>query len=1379
MAMSKELLSYVLTADAAGMITPVSKATGALRQMGDQGVKSGQQVAAGLEKAQQGLHSFGNKASLVGAGMTAAISLPLTAMLKSGLDALVAAETRAAQTNAVIKSTGGAANVSADHLKKLVTGLRDMSGVSGSVITNGANMLLTFTQIRNRVGEGNNIFDQATEAVLNMSVALGEDSTTAAIRLGKALNDPVAGMTALKRVGVTFLDDQKKIIEGFVRQGDVVSAQKEILKELNVEFGGQARAFGETTAAAAQKAQTAFMLIKMDLAAALLPALKSVAEGAQDVGKWFQSLDEDTQRWIGYAAVGLAAGGPLLTGVGLLAKSLAGLVGLYQKLAVSAAAAGGAQRMTFLGGGALLKGLGGAAAGFAIGELLGGDSARGRMMDAGTATTGAASALGMAGGGPAGVLAAVTAPSNPRWLPTDQGDFDQWIAEIQQASDELGGDQQKLANQLAGMGSGLKGSREALDSYRETLERTAKAHGLVIEWSEKTRSYLGSATVSLVQSEEAAQQAASAEEQHAVALQKAATAAQAAGFNMQALGAALEGTFTPWLQGEQAALALEAAFANVDDQIKAVAESEQKAADKGVAVQQVMFGLVSGMGTVTQQFADGNITVDKYNEYTTSTLEKLDDLAKTGYPNVREAADTYRAKLADLQQMGIIQNGVELQGVEAAKSQAEQLLDVLRKIQGMGGIEGSFASGIEKAFPQGARGGTILDGVARFARGGVFNRPTAIVGEGSNVHEEYVIPTDPKYRDRAMALWERAGSRLMAAGGAVGGDGAAASSMAGPAAESTDALGAFTGGASAGAAASAELSAQLGVLGFESFPASTQATVLATQMLAVLTGVQQANLPAQMQEQQMFAETTSATSATTQAVMGLIAQLQTLNATAVTIQIDRSQVDAAAGSLRGLTSAVSSALGTFGLDGGVISQWLGVVLALPSGTLGGAVTAESGGYVGRVGSGFTAAKPTLVGEGNPHWREYVIPTDPAHRTNALNLLGGLHGDLGIPAMAGGGILGRTPWGGVAASAPGALLKATSGSMIAAAAAAQGGGMGAFVDWAQAQAGKPYVWAAAGPDTFDCSGLIIAAAAANGLPGLPHYSGSLIEMASPIPLEQGLTTPGALLWKPGHIAISRGDGTTIEARGKDYGVGNWPAEGRFVKAGLLSISGGTAGAMSDSLPPGWREVGQFIADKFAAAGIGPKGGGGPGDAGEGTMNAMWTGRISTFGGPGDFQPMASGIHSKDAYYQDIPFAAMRLAYGGGDIPLNLGDWINIGFNGTVTNAQLLDWGPAAWANRLVDVSPTVMDRLGAVTDDIVEVGPMASGGIVGVYDQGGYLPEGLSLAYNGTGRPEPVGLASGVTVNVHVEGNLVAQEDLVDQIADAITSRARRGFSMVG
>jgi cell wall-associated NlpC family hydrolase len=86
-----------------------------------------------------------------------------------------------------------------------------------------------------------------------------------------------------------------------------------------------------------------------------------------------------------------------------------------------------------------------------------------------------------------------------------------------------------------------------------------------------------------------------------------------------------------------------------------------------------------------------------------------------------------------------------------------------------------------------------------------------------------------------------------------------------------------------------------------------------------------------------------------------------------------------------------------------------------------------------------------------------------------------------------------------------------------------GGAGAAVAFAQAQLGKPYEYAAAGPDSYDCSGLTMRAWQAGGL-SLPHYSGAQAGMFPQVPLDQ--LQPGDLIttssW-PAHIGIWVGGG----------------------------------------------------------------------------------------------------------------------------------------------------------------------------------------------------------------------------------------------------------------
>lgn len=72
----------------------------------------------------------------------------------------------------------------------------------------------------------------------------------------------------------------------------------------------------------------------------------------------------------------------------------------------------------------------------------------------------------------------------------------------------------------------------------------------------------------------------------------------------------------------------------------------------------------------------------------------------------------------------------------------------------------------EVRIPRFAKGG--IPAYDAQGSGGIFNRATAIIGEGSKVYPEYVIPTDPRYRSNAERLYTDLSTKLFASGGVVG-----------------------------------------------------------------------------------------------------------------------------------------------------------------------------------------------------------------------------------------------------------------------------------------------------------------------------------------------------------------------------------------------------------------------------------------------------------------------------------------------------------------------------------------------------------------------------------------------------------------------------------
>lgn len=177
-------------------------------------------------------------------------------LLKEGVMAsareFAAAEVVGAQLDAVLRSTGGSAGVTREQIDTLATRLQDLSGTEDEVIQRGAALMLTFTQVKD------DVFPQAIEAALNLSMAMGTDLQSSIIQVGKALNEPIQGVSALRRVGVQLSDEQEAQIKQFMELNDIASAQKIILGELETQFGGVAAAMGDTTTGSANKLKAAW-----------------------------------------------------------------------------------------------------------------------------------------------------------------------------------------------------------------------------------------------------------------------------------------------------------------------------------------------------------------------------------------------------------------------------------------------------------------------------------------------------------------------------------------------------------------------------------------------------------------------------------------------------------------------------------------------------------------------------------------------------------------------------------------------------------------------------------------------------------------------------------------------------------------------------------------------------------------------------------------------------------------------------------------------------------------------------------------------------------------------------------------------------------------
>jgi hypothetical protein len=149
-------------------------------------------------------------------------------------------EKAVAQVQAGLTSTGNAVGYSLDELKQKATDFQKGTLFGDEqILQDLTSVMLTFTNV---TGE---TFDRAQQAALDLSTRMGGDLKGAAVQLGKALNDPVKGVTALSKVGVSFTEQQKEQIKTLTESGNIVQAQAIVLDELNKEFGGSAKAAAE------------------------------------------------------------------------------------------------------------------------------------------------------------------------------------------------------------------------------------------------------------------------------------------------------------------------------------------------------------------------------------------------------------------------------------------------------------------------------------------------------------------------------------------------------------------------------------------------------------------------------------------------------------------------------------------------------------------------------------------------------------------------------------------------------------------------------------------------------------------------------------------------------------------------------------------------------------------------------------------------------------------------------------------------------------------------------------------------------------------------------------------------------------------------------
>jgi hypothetical protein len=266
-----------------------------------------------LEKSEgfQALDKAANKSLLAGGAMAAGLGLAVRAAEES--------QVAQAKLEQVFRSMGETTGKAAKQAEEYASKLSMQIAVEDEAIMAAQTKLATFEAVSNETARMAGIFDRATAASFDLSAAGFGDAASTSVQLGKALQDPIKGITALRKSGVSFTEAEQQKIKALTQSGKLLEAQNMILSAVEKQVGGVAAA----SAPASQKMAIAMGEIGESIGKVLLPAVESFANWmTQDVIPAIQGFIEEHPGAVKAVAV---IAGALLT-FGVVVKTVTGII---------------------------------------------------------------------------------------------------------------------------------------------------------------------------------------------------------------------------------------------------------------------------------------------------------------------------------------------------------------------------------------------------------------------------------------------------------------------------------------------------------------------------------------------------------------------------------------------------------------------------------------------------------------------------------------------------------------------------------------------------------------------------------------------------------------------------------------------------------------------------------------------------------------------------------------------------------------------------------------------------------------------------------------------------------------------------------------------
>lgn len=192
-------------------------------------------LTAATQGAQNSLSGLQKKASGIARGISRTVgalglTLGFAAMVRGFKDATDAAE-QAQVANDRIDAIAKSMNEFGAQAEKTTKRIKDYAesqalslGVDDEVIKATQAKLLTFRELTKTADKMNGSFDRATKATIDMAAAGFGSAESNAVALGKALNDPIKGVTALTRMGIQLTKEQRNMVKAMVETREASAA---------------------------------------------------------------------------------------------------------------------------------------------------------------------------------------------------------------------------------------------------------------------------------------------------------------------------------------------------------------------------------------------------------------------------------------------------------------------------------------------------------------------------------------------------------------------------------------------------------------------------------------------------------------------------------------------------------------------------------------------------------------------------------------------------------------------------------------------------------------------------------------------------------------------------------------------------------------------------------------------------------------------------------------------------------------------------------------------------------------------------------------------------------------------------------------------------